>query len=157
MSAAFKPSGSKTLFVTSPFIPQILGEPALVAVTIDGTEAVDSLFSYQVILKTPASLRHLISDTANFNTAAWLGREMSVQIQLEGNGTVVAGQTGDSGLGNIGAGVREINGVVEAARFLKTEERHAYYEVSLKPWLFAATLVTDCRIYQDQTAPEIIN
>jgi type VI secretion system secreted protein VgrG len=157
MSAAFKPSSSKTLSVTSPFIPQILGEPALVAVTIDGTEAVDSLFSYQVILKTPASLRHLISDTANFNTAAWLGREMSVQIQLEGNGTVVAGQTGDSGLGNIGAGVREINGVVEAARFLKTEERHAYYEVSLKPWLFAATLVTDCRIYQDQTAPEIIN
>jgi len=143
--------------VSSSVIPEILGEPALVAVSISGTEGVDSLFDYQVIMKTPDSLNHLISETTNFNTAAWLGEEMLVKIQLEGNGKFVAGQMGMSGMGNVGAGVREINGIIDDAKFLREEGRYAFYEVKLKPWLSAATLVTDCKIYQDKSVKEVID
>lgn len=157
MTSLFDKFSSRTLSVNSAVIPEILGEPALVAVSMIGSEGVDSLFDYQVILKTADALNHLISETTNFNTAAWLGEEMSVKIQLEGNGKFVAGQLGMSGMGNVGAGVREINGIIDDAKLLRVEGRYAFYEVKLKPWLFAATLVTDCKIYQDKNVKEIID
>ncbi len=157
MTSASNKFSNRILSVSSAVIPEILGEPALVAMAITGTEGVDSLFDYQVILKTPDSLNHLISETTNFNTATWLGEEMSVQIQLEGNGKFVAGQMGMSGMGNVGAGVREINGIIDDAKFLREEGRYAFYEVKLKPWLFAATLVSDCKIYQNKTVKEVID
>src|SRR5450830_526544 len=125
MSAVFKQFNSRTLSVSSPIIPSILDQPALVPVSLIGSEGIDSLFDYQVILKTPDSLNHLTSQTANFNTQEWLGQEMSVQIQLEGSGQFVAGQLGTSGIGNVGAGVREINGIIDDAKFLRVEGRYA--------------------------------
>ncbi|GAC1546422.1 MAG: hypothetical protein NVS3B11_03150 [Collimonas sp.] len=157
MTSVSNKFSNRILSVSSSVIPEILGEPALVAVSIIGTEGVDSLFDYQVILKTPDSLNHLISETTNFDTAAWLGEEMSVKIQLEGNGKFAAGQMGMSGMGNVGAGVREINGIIDDAKFLREEGRYAFYEVKLKPWLFAATLVSDCKIYQNKTVKEVID
>lgn len=148
---------SRTLSINSAMIPERMGEPALVAVSMTGTEGVDSLFDYRLVLKTPDSLKHLLSETANFDTASWSGKAMSVHIRLEGNGTFVAGQPGTSGVGNLGAGIREINGIVDEARFLRIEGRHAFYEVRLRPWLFAATLMTDCRIFQDKTVREVID
>src|SRR5450830_925928 len=157
MTSLFDKFSSRTLSVNSAAIPEMMGEPALVAVSLIGSEGIDSLFDYQVILKTPDSLNHLTSQTANFNTQEWLGQEMSVQIQLEGSGTFTAGQLGTSGMGNVGAGVREINGIIDDAKFLWVEGRYAFYEVRLKPWLFAATLITDCKIYQDKTVKEVID
>lgn len=157
MTSVSNKFNNRILSVSSSVIPEILGEPALVAVSLIGTEGVDSLFDYQVILKTPDSLNHLISETTNFNTAAWLGEEMSVQIQLEGSGKFVAGQLGMRGMGNVGSGVREINGIIDDAKFLREEGRYAFYEVKLKPWLFAATLVSDCKIYQDKSVKEVID
>lgn len=157
MTSLFDKFSSRTLSVSSSVIPVLMGEPALVAVSIIGTEGVDSLFDYQVILKTPDALNHLISQTADFKTQEWLGQEMSVQIQLEGSGSFVAGQMGVSGMGNVGAGVREINGIIDDARFLRVEGRYAFYEVRLKPWLSMATLITDCKIFQDKTVKEVID
>ncbi|WP_211443022.1 type VI secretion system Vgr family protein [Collimonas humicola] len=157
MTSPFDKFSSRTLSVSSSVIPVLMGEPALVAVSMIGTEGVDSLFDYQVILKTPDALNHLISQTADFKTQEWLGQEMSVQIQLEGSGSFVAGQMGMSGMGNVGAGVREINGIIDDARFLRVEGRYAFYEVRLKPWLAMATLITDCTIFQDKTVKEVID
>ncbi|MFJ2990689.1 type VI secretion system Vgr family protein [Collimonas sp. NPDC087041] len=157
MTSLFDKFSSRTLSVSSSVIPVLMGEPALVAVSIIGTEGVDSLFDYQVVLKTPDALNHLISQTADFKTQEWLGQEMSVQIQLEGSGSFVAGQVGVSGMGNVGAGVREINGIIDDARFLRVEGRYAFYEVRLKPWLSMATLITDCKIFQDKTVKEVID
>jgi type VI secretion system secreted protein VgrG len=91
MTSPFDKFSSRTLSVSSSVIPVLMGEPSLVAVSIIGTEGVDSLFDYQVVMKTPDSLNHLIGETANFNTGPWLGQEMSVKIQLSGSGSFVAG------------------------------------------------------------------
>jgi len=135
-------SSDRTLHVKSAIIPDLLGSPALVPVSLQGTEALDSLFSYQLLLKTPDSLKHLIATTSNFDTQAWRGQDMSVQIQLDGQGN---------------SGMREINGIIDDARFIRIEERFAFYQVTLRPWLYQATLAADCRIFQHKTVKEIID
>lgn len=140
MTTNLKQFPTRTLSVTSTIIPELAGVAALTAVSISGTESVDSLFDYQLILKTPDALNHLISETANFDTWTWLGQDMSVRIRLEGSGRFLAGQADTSGMGSFGAGMREINGTIAHARLLRVEGRSAFYEVRLKPRLFAATL-----------------
>lgn len=157
MRSQFDKFSRRTLNITSSVIPEILGEPAFIAVSIVGTEGVNSLFEYRIRLKTPQSLRHLVSRTANVDTTDWLGKEMSVQIRLEGQGNFIAGQTGTDGQGYLGAGVREINGMIDCAAFLGVEGSSAVYEVTLRPWLFGATLATDCKIYQNKTVREVID
>ncbi len=137
-------------------IPEIMGQPALIPVSLTGSEAINGLFEYRLILKTPDALNHLADQAANFHLDDFIGRELTVMIELEGNGTFMAGAVGGS-LGNLGAGVREISGLITDARMLREEARHVFYEVTLRPWLHLATLRTNCRIFQDQTVVEVLD
>ncbi|MFC3148331.1 type VI secretion system Vgr family protein [Piscinibacterium candidicorallinum] len=52
--------------------------------------------------------------------------------------------------------VRRVDGIVAAARQLDMIGRYVRYEVELRPWLWFLSLTTDCKIFQDQTVPEIL-
>jgi hypothetical protein len=82
MTALFDKFLNRTLSVESAIIPELSGEPALAAISITGTEGVDSVFDYQVVLKTSDALNHLISETANFDTEGWRGREMQSYLLI---------------------------------------------------------------------------
>ncbi|WP_211460485.1 type VI secretion system Vgr family protein [Collimonas silvisoli] len=146
----------RTLSAKSSAIPELLGQPALIPVSLSGTEGINTLFDYKLILKTPDALNHLSDKAANFNLDDFIGRELTVAIALEGDGTFVSGAVG-GGLGNVGAGTREISGLITAARLLREEGRYVFYEVTLRPWLHLATLRSNCKIFQDQTVVELLD
>ncbi|MDR3322914.1 MAG: type VI secretion system tip protein VgrG [Zoogloeaceae bacterium] len=128
---------SRTLTAIGAALP---GE-ALVAVKLQGHEGVDGLFEYRLVLKTPDDKNVSSSAGADFNLDDFIGKEVQVEIEL-------ADEDG---------GKREINALVVEARFLREEGRHAFYELTLKPWLYLATLTSDCKIFQDKTVEEILD
>ncbi|WP_443678639.1 phage late control D family protein, partial [Paraburkholderia unamae] len=67
----------------------------------------------------------------------------------EGMGTV-------AGAMNIGAGTREISGVVMEAKFAGRLNRQCRYAVVIKPWLALLDLTTDYRTFQRKSVIEIV-
>jgi hypothetical protein len=99
----------RVLTVTSPAIPQVAGAAALVPLKLSGHEAVNTLFEYTLILQSPDALQFAANDASNFPLHDMVGREITCTIELEGHGSFVAGQAGNSGAANRGAGVRQIS------------------------------------------------
>ncbi|MDM0123470.1 hypothetical protein, partial [Variovorax arabinosiphilus] len=56
MTAASVIFGARSLSVASAAIPVFLGQPALEPVRLSGHEGLNSLFHYELLLKTPDSL-----------------------------------------------------------------------------------------------------
>lgn len=131
-------------------------QPALVAVSIKGSESLNSLYRYKVILKTPDALIDFGS-AANDDLMVMNGQELTVEIELEDSGDFVAGRPGDSCSGNMGAGVREVSGLITAAKVLRHVGRYVFYEIMLEPWLRLADGNADCRMFQDKTVIEILD
>jgi type VI secretion system secreted protein VgrG len=105
------------------------GRDALVLVRFEGNEGLSELFEYRI-----EALSNL--ENIDFNKA--LGQQCTVTIETFG------GQK------------RDFHGIlVEAQRLGPREDRFAYRLV-LRPWLWLLTRTTDCRIFLDKTAPEII-
>ncbi|MBB5202551.1 phage late control D family protein, partial [Glaciimonas immobilis] len=144
-------SSSRTLCAYSSAIPTRLQQPALVPISLSGTEGINCLFDYTVVLMTPDALTHLSAENANFALDDFLGREMTVTIALDGSESLLPDAVGH------GSGTREISGLITAAKMLRQQGRHALYQVTLRPWLQLATLTTDCKIFQDQTVIEIFD
>jgi type VI secretion system secreted protein VgrG len=115
MSGIF--TAARPLTVSSPAIPQVGGEPALVPLKLSGVEAVNSLFEYTLTLQTPDALNYMGHSGTNFDLKAFIGRELTCSIELEGHGQFVAGVAGGSAA-NQGAGVREISGIITGAKLL---------------------------------------
>ena len=78
------------------------------------------------------------------------GREINVCIELDGKGLL-------SGGASSGGGQRQLNALITQARYLRPEGRHHVYGLTLRPWLWLATLNQTCRIFQDQTAVEVLD
>ena len=74
------------------------------------------------------------------------GREINVCIELDG-----------SGLLSTGSGQRQLNALITQARYLRPEGRHHVYGLTLRPWLWLATLNQTCRIFQDQTVVQVLD
>ena len=144
------------LTVQSPAIPLVDGRPALVPLKLQGSEGVNMLFEYQLTLQTPDAQNFMAGQAANFDLDAFVGRELACSIELEGQGSFASGLPGAHGMANRGAGVREICGLISAARCLGEDSRHVLYELTLRPWLHLATLSSDCKVFQDQTPVEVI-
>jgi type VI secretion system secreted protein VgrG len=142
---------SRTLTVVSAAIPDSL-EP----VRLSGREGVNSLFEYELLLKTPDALNFSVSGAMDFDLDGFIGREASCLIELDGAGEFRAGETGASA-GGLGAGVREINALITDAQLWGEEGRHVQYKLTLRPWLHLATLSTDCKIYQNKTVVQILD
>ncbi len=146
----------RALTVKSPAIPVLAGQPALIPLKLEGTEGINSLFEYQLTLQTPDALNFMAGTGSNFDLDSFVGLELTCDVELEGQGSFAPGIPGGSGAANRGAGVREISGLITAARFIGEESRHALYEITLRPWLHLATLTTDCKVFQDKTPVEVI-
>ncbi|MGJ7522853.1 type VI secretion system Vgr family protein [Variovorax sp. LT1P1] len=156
MSVLFGGAPSRTLRVSSPAIPVVLGHPALEPVRLSGAEGVNALFTYELLLKTPDALNLGASGAADFDLDAFIGRELSCVIELDGAGSFLPGAVGAS-TDRIGAGTREINALITEACLWGEEGRHVQYKLTLRPWLHLATLSTDCRIFQNQSVVQILD
>jgi type VI secretion system secreted protein VgrG len=150
-------NSTKPLSIQSPALNKVVGAGVLVPLKLEGSEGINQLFDYKLVLQTPDALNFVGGAAANYALQDLVGHELTCQIELEGHGSFVAGLAGLTGMSNQGAGVREISGLITAARFLGEDSRHALYELTLRPWLHLATLSSDCKIFQDQTPVDVIN
>ncbi|MGJ7508617.1 type VI secretion system Vgr family protein [Variovorax sp. GT1P44] len=147
---------NRTLSVDSPAMPRHLGAPALDPVRLSGREGLNSLFEYELLLKTPDALNLGASAAADFNLDDFIGREISCSIQLDGSGRFLPGVVGAS-VNSIGAGVRQINALIADAACLGEEGRHIEYRLTLRPCLHLATFRTDCKVFQNKTVVDILD
>ncbi|HHY6932341.1 TPA: type VI secretion system Vgr family protein [Burkholderia ambifaria] len=131
--------------------------PVFVPVRLQGTETIGRLDEcrYLVTLRTDGAYAVSPSRTADLDLDKMVGTEVTVSIQIEGKGHFIPGLAGSAGLRNIGAGTREITGLVEAARLAGRDRDSILYELELRPWLYRATLTQDCRLFQDMTVVEV--
>lgn len=51
---------------------------------------------------------------------------------------------------------RHFHGMVSRFTVIGRDERHAYFRMEVVPWLWLLTLTSDCKVFQDQTVPEIL-
>ena len=140
---------SRTITLSSAAMPVLLGEPALVLTKLEGTEAFSLLYSYTLTVKTPANVLIPWQSASNVDIKALIGKEMTVSIELDGNGL--------ESLLNVGGGTREISGLVQQARFLGRDANQAIFEIIIRPWLYLTELTTDFKIFQQKTVEEIID
>jgi type VI secretion system secreted protein VgrG len=154
--SAFSAAQTRTLEISSAAIPAVLGRPALEPVRLSGHEGINGLFDYELLLKTPDALNLGASGAMDFDLDAFIGREISCSIQLDGAGRLVAGATGAS-TDPAGAGLRQINALITGACLWGEEGRHVQYKLTLRPWLHLATLTTDCRIFQNLSVVQILD
>ncbi|WP_198390565.1 phage late control D family protein, partial [Burkholderia ubonensis] len=131
--------------------------PVFVPVRLQGTETIGRIdeYRYLVTLRTDDAYAFSPSLAANHDLDKMVGTEVTVSIRLDGNGHFTPGLAGHAGLGNLGAGVREITALVEAARLVGQDHDSILYELELRPWLHRATLTQDCRQFQDMSVVEI--
>ena len=149
-------SSQRALTVQSPALPQVAGVVALVPLKLEGVESINALFEYTLTLQTPDSLMFKGDTGSNFDLSGMVGRELTCKVELEGFGSFVAGQPGGSGQANVGSGVREISGLITDARYVGEDDRHALYQLTLRPWLHLASLTKDCKVFQNQTPVQVI-
>ncbi|WP_334040375.1 type VI secretion system Vgr family protein [Burkholderia ambifaria] len=145
----------RTLSVSGAALPMYGDRPILTPVKLTGGETIGELFEYTLELKTPDALGFSQSIAANVKLHKLIGTEVTVSIQIEGKGRFIPGLAGNAGMANLGAGAREITGIVSHATIVREDGRSIVYALTLRPWLWHATKNCDCRIFQDMSVVEI--
>ncbi len=149
-------TASKALSIQSDALDKVAGAGSLVPLKLEGSEGVNQLFVYKLVLQTPDALNFVGGVGCNYPLDELIGHELSCSIELEGHGQFMAGLAGLAGMSNQGAGTREISGLITQARFLGEDSRHALYELTLRPWLYLSTLSSNCRVFQNMTPVQVI-
>jgi len=106
-----------------------LGDDFFVLTRFDGTEGLSELFEFQI---------EALSDANNADLSKILGEVCRVEYRLRGDRT------------------RTFCGVLAEAQFLGPQGERWGYRFVLRPWLWLLSQRSDCRIFHDKTAPEII-
>ena len=106
-----------------------LDEKVIALERMDGHETLGQPFSYDLAL---------VSTDPNIDLSKLLGQPMTVHVKLPAGGT------------------RHFNGIVTRATHLDVEEGYARYAVTLQPWLALLDYQSDCRIFQNQSIPDIL-
>lgn len=106
-----------------------LGEDVLVLRTLSTVEALGRPFEYQL---------ELGSEKADIAFKDILGQNVTIRLELPGQGT------------------RYFNGIVSRFGHAGQRGRVFYYHATVVPWLWLLSRASDCRIFQEMTAPEII-
>ncbi|PDT34648.1 type VI secretion system tip protein VgrG [Rhizobium sp. M10] len=105
-----------------------LGSEALTFTHFIGRDEVSRCFAFTV---------GFISPDENVDALKLLGKPLSVE-----------GESGDK--------KRWFSGLVTDFRLTRIEERFAYYEAEVRPWLWLLGNSTDCRIFQNMSVVEIV-
>jgi type VI secretion system secreted protein VgrG len=137
----------RTVTVSSAAIPDLLGVPQMEFVRLSGREALSELFSYTVDLRavSPAAEQFL----AESDPDEMVGREMTITFELDGMGTGL--------LGGVGAGHREITGIITDIEHVGGVAENRLYRLTLRPWLWLATQTSDFKSFQKKTVIEILD
>ncbi|WP_087043840.1 type VI secretion system Vgr family protein [Caballeronia ptereochthonis] len=133
------------------------GEPLLQLRSVRGTEELSRVYEYVLELVTPAEPFVSEETAANIDLKKMIGKPLTLTIQLEGMGAHVPGAPDLEGVANVGAGEREISGLVFEARYLGQGGRQGRYEIRLKPWIELAARRKDYRIFQNRSVVEIVD
>ncbi|EPF5869173.1 type VI secretion system tip protein TssI/VgrG [Morganella morganii] len=139
----------RTLTLYCSAMPELAGEPGLAISTLEGEEALSVLYQYKVVAKTPANPAIPWQVAANLDLKKFIGQQMTVVIELDGNGLDIERGSGK--------GHREVTGLVERARFIGRDENQAMYEFIIRPWLNLATLTSDYKNFQQKSVVDIID
>ena len=129
----------RPLEVGCPAIPLFLGRPALEPLRLSGSEGLDSLFCYELLLQTLDGMSLHAAGVADWSLDRFIGAEIECRIQLDGGDT------------------RQINAIVTRAEMAGDDGRDLQYRLTLRPWLHLATLNSDCRVFQDVTVIDILD
>lgn len=108
-----------------------LGPDKLLLRSFTGTQAISKLFSFQL---------ELLSDDHHIDINRILGERVTVTLNLPE-------QQG---------GQRSFCGLISRIRQLPNYSKFAHYQAEMVPWLWLLTRTTDCRIFQKEAIPEII-
>lgn len=106
-----------------------LGANKLLVRRLQGEESVSGLFHYEA---------DLYSEDPALDFSGIVGKSVTLAIGLS---------SGDS---------QYVNGVVSRFRQSGRDSRFVYYTAEIRPWLWLLTMSSDCRIFQNQTAPDIV-
>jgi type VI secretion system secreted protein VgrG len=106
-----------------------LGEGALLLRSLRGTEALGRPFRYEL---------ELVTTDANVDFGKLLGETMTVELELADGKT------------------RELTGHVTEFSMLGGAGRHVLYRAELRPWVQLLSYRNNCRIFQQQTVPEVV-
>ncbi|NJM12159.1 MAG: type VI secretion system tip protein VgrG [Synechococcaceae cyanobacterium SM1_2_3] len=110
-----------------------LGEDVLVFGRMTATEHLGRLFEFEL---------EMLSERTDIALADVLGKNVTVRMELPEVR---------------GSGTRYFNGFVTRFSYLGMRgQRYGLYRATLSPWLWFLTRTADCRIFQSQTAPDII-
>ncbi len=159
----------RILHISSASLQAQCAPGALQAVQLVGHEGINQLFHYTLTLQTPDTPLAGVSAVAStagasgipgalvdLDLQALIGQALSCHIQLEGMGTFVAGSVGGFSIPHQGAGERQISTLITAATLIQETPRQRVYQFTLQPWLALADLHSDCKVFQDMSAAEVI-
>ena len=96
---------------------------------LTGKERLSTLFSYRI---------ECVSEDSALDLYRVLGQNISIEFDVHGGNK------------------RYINGVVASASNSGSRGEYALYTLDVKPWLWLLTHTTDCRIFTDRSAPDIL-
>ena len=105
-----------------------LGKDVLVLVRFEGAEGLSEPFEFRI---------EALSETADINFDEAIGKQCTLKFKTYGQ-------------------EREFNGMMVEAQWLGVSQHHYSYRVVLRPWLWLLSHTSDCRIFQDKKAPDII-
>jgi type VI secretion system secreted protein VgrG len=105
-----------------------LGKDVLVLVRFDGAEGLSELFEYRF---------ECLSEDADLNFDGAIGQQCKLKLKMYEK-------------------EREFNGILVEAQWLGVKDDYYSYRLVLRPWLWLLSRTTDCRIFQDKKAPDII-
>lgn len=141
---------SRTLEIVSNAIPEYFGKPVFEVVRCRGVEKLGTLSDYWIDVQTieasglePSTMADVV------DISKILGQNLTLKIAIDGSGTLGEGEV------NVGAGVREITGVIGEMLCLGSDDRRMYYRLRLRCFLWLASLNRENRHFRDMDVLQI--
>src|SRR3954453_5230540 len=105
-----------------------LGKDVLVFVSLEATEGLSQLFEFRI---------DCLSEEADIDFDKAIGQQCTLKIKMYGK-------------------EREFTGILVEAQWLGSKDTYYSYRILLRPWLWLLSRTSDCRIFQDKKASDII-
>jgi len=106
-----------------------LGDDVLLFFSMDGTESMGQPFEYEV---------DLLSTDEQLDLTQLLGQPILITLELPNTQ------------------IREFSGYVTRFVLVGSVGRYVRYRATLRPWVWLITRRSNCRIFQNQTVPEVV-
>jgi type VI secretion system secreted protein VgrG len=134
----------RVLEVVGNAIPEYYGQKLFEVIRCKGVDKVGRLFNYWIDVQTIEAnglFHSQINELVDVNKM--VGKRLTLRIAMEGNGTAADGDV------NVGAGVREISGVMAEFQCMGSDDRRVFYRIRLRCLLWLASLNRDSRHFRD--------